>query len=213
MQVMPLKLAVRRMAVRLAAFLDRQTRLAEKHDLQDRGLLSVGRHTYGLPKIWMSRGSECKVAIGSFCSISPEVQIIAGGIHPAAWVSTYPFRIKWRMAGAYEDGMPATRGDLVVGSDVWIGTQAMLLSGVTIGHGAIVAARAVVTHSVPPYAIVAGAPAKIVRYRFEDEIIARLLKLAWWDWDDEKIRQAVPLLSSGQMDQFLAQYERPRPNA
>jgi hypothetical protein len=94
---------------------------------------------------------------------------------------------------------------VVIGSDVWIGTDAMVLSGVSIGHGAIVAARAVVTRDVPPYAIVAGVPAKVVRWRFEPAVIERLLKVAWWEWDDERIRQFVPLLSSTRTDEFLQQ--------
>ena len=127
--------------------------------LQRRGLLSLGRHTYGMPTIYSYRGSEVHVTIGSFCSIAPDVQIINGGIHPASWVSLFPFRIRWNLEGAFEDGMPQTRGDIVIGSDVWLGTGAMVLSGVKIGDGAIIAVRAVVTRDVEPYAIVAGCPA------------------------------------------------------
>jgi acetyltransferase-like isoleucine patch superfamily enzyme len=197
---------LQRRAQGLVAFFERQVKLAEKNDLMARGLLVLGRHTYGQPKVWMSRGSECKVVIGNFCSIAPGVQCVAGGIHPAAWISTYPFRIRWGLAGAYEDGMPATQGDIVIGSDVWIGTDAMILSGVQIGHGAIVAARSVVTRSVPPYAVVAGVPARVVKHRFEADVVARLLQMAWWDWSDDQIQKAVPLLSSGEVDRFLREY-------
>ncbi len=137
--------------------------------LLENGTVVVGRHTYGRPRIWEYCGSERKVVIGSFCSISPEVEIITGGIHPTDWVSTFPFRIAWRMPGAFADGMPSSRGDTVIGSDVWIGTGAMILSGVTIGHGSVVAARSLVARDVPPYAIVAGAPARVVRSRFSPE--------------------------------------------
>jgi chloramphenicol O-acetyltransferase type B len=201
------KRSIRKIAVQVASFLNGQGQFAETNDLIAKGLLVIGRHSYGSPKVWMYRGSECKVIIGNFGSIGPGVQFIAGGIHPPSWVSTYPFRIKWKMNGAYDDGMPETRGDIIIGSDVWLGTDVVVLSGLNIGHGAIVATRSVVTHSIPPYAIVAGSPARIVKYRFDADIVDRLIKIAWWEWDDEKIHEAVPLLSSGNMDQFLLRYD------
>ena len=200
------KLFIKQILARVALSLDSQAQFLEILDLKQRGLLVIGRHTYGSPKVWMYQGSECYVTIGGFCSIGPGVQIIAAGIHPPSWVSTYPFRIKWQMTGAYEDGMPKTKGDIIIGSDVWLGTDFIILSGVSIGHGAIVATRSVVTHSIPPFAIVAGSPAKIVRYRFEEGKVDLLLKIAWWDWDEEKIREAVTLLSSGNIDMFIEQY-------
>jgi acetyltransferase-like isoleucine patch superfamily enzyme len=194
---------------RVASFVGRQAQFSEIHDLLERGLLVIGRHTYGLPKVWMYMGSECKVVVGAFCSIAPGVQIIAGGGHPASRVSTFPFRIRWRMAGVYEDGMPETRGDIVIGSDVWLGTDAIVLSGVSIGHGAIVAAGSVVTHSVPPYAIVGGVPAAVIRYRFDNDTIQKLLQISWWEWDDSTIKEAVPLLSSSDVQAFLDSHGRP----
>ncbi len=177
--------------------------------LQRRGLLSLGRHTYGMPTIYSYRGSEVHVTIGSFCSIAPDVQIINGGIHPASWVSLFPFRIRWNLEGAFEDGMPQTRGDIVIGSDVWLGTGAMVLSGVKIGDGAIIAARAVVTRDVEPYAIVAGCPARRQEFRFSPEVIKQLMEIRWWEWDDARIREAVPLLSSPNLDRFLQKYHLP----
>lgn len=201
------KRTFQRMVAQVASFLESQKNAVVIHDLMERGLLVIGRHTHYSPKVFMFRGSECKVEIGSFCSVGPGVQIIAGGIHPPHWLSTFALRIRLHMDGAYEDGMPETRGDIVIGSDVWLGTDSVVLSGVTIGHGAIVAARSVVTRSVPPYAIVAGNPAKIVKYRFEPHIVDQLLKIAWWDWSDEKVREAVPLLSSPDAAGFLEKYE------
>ena len=199
--------SVKRLARRFLAaackLLHKQEELLAFQELMDRGLLVVGRHTYGRPKIWNYQGSESPVTIGSFCSISPHVQIITGGIHPSEWVSLYPFRLNWQLPGAHEDGMPATRGPVAIGNDVWLGTECLILSGVKIGHGSIVAARAVVTRDVPPYAIVAGCPARVVRYRFAPDVIAQMLEIAWWDWDDARIREAVSLLSSGDMTRFL----------
>ena len=193
----------------MAAHLRQQEMACTIHALERRGLLSIGRHTYGMPTIHSYRGSEGHITIGSFCSIAPDVQIVNGGIHPKSWVSLFPFRIMWNLEGAYQDGMPETRGDIVVGSDVWLGTGAMLLPGVTIGHGAIVAARPVVTRDVEPFAIVAGCPAKGMSYRFPREVIRRLLGIAWWDWNDAQIREAVPWLSSANVDLFLQRYGTP----
>ncbi len=204
---MKVKWVARKIAAKMACFFDRQKEFVEIHELIETKCLIIGRHTYGTPKVWVYQGSECKIIIGSFCSIAPGVQIIAGGIHPTNWVSTYPFRIMWQMPEAYRDGMPETRGDIVIGSDVWLGTDATVLSGVSIGHGAVLAARSVVTHSVPPYAVVAGCTARVIKYRFEASVVDRLLKIAWWDWNEDKIREAVPLLSNSNVDLFLRQYE------
>lgn len=110
------------------------------------------------------------------------------------------------MAGALADGMPTSKGDVVIGSDVWIGTDVMILSGVNIGHGAIIAARSVVTHDVPPYTIAAGVPAKVIRRRFSNEIIEKMLTIKWWEWDEARIREAIPWLSSDRIDEFTAKY-------
>ena len=131
------------------------------------------------------------LTIGPFCAIAYRAQIFMnGGTHAMDGFSTFPFNI---FGHGWEDGFdPATwaatnRGDTVIGPDVWIGDDALILPGVTIGTGAIVAARAVVTRDVPPYAIVAGNPARVVRTRFEDAVVERLLAVAWWDWDAAKV--------------------------
>lgn len=190
----------------IAEFLGRQDRMLTIDQLTKAGLLKIGRHTYGTPKIWMYRGSETKIDIGSYCSISPGVEIIGGGIHPTDWVSTFPLRTRWNLPGAEEDGMPATRGDILIGNDVWIGTGATILSGVTIGDGAIIASRALVTKDVRPYAIAGGIPATEMRRRFTDEEVGSLLKIAWWTWDDEAVLAAVDLLSSNNITGFLERY-------
>lgn len=200
------KRTAQRAAAGFAAFLDRQRNFAHTNSLLQEGLLVVGRHTYGNPSVQMYRGSESRVIIGNFCSISPGVEIIVGGIHPSDWVSTYPFRVNWGLPEAFQDGMPATKGDVRIGCDVWIGTEAMILSGVEVGHGAIIAARSVVTRDVRPYSIVAGVPAREIALRHSEEAIAELLRIAWWDWDDDEILAAVPLLSSSDTSSFLERY-------
>lgn len=183
--------------------LSRQHSYWTYHRLIRSGVLTVGRHTYGLPEVEVYKGSESRVIIHSFCSISPRVLFIVGGIHRKEWVSLFPFRALWKMPGAYSDGMPTTKGDIVVGCDVWLGTEAMILSGVTVGHGSVVCARSVVTRNVPPFAIVAGVPARVIGYRFDEPTRARLLQVAWWDWSDNKIRMAVSSLSSPDVEAFL----------
>lgn len=144
-----------------------------------------------------------RLIIGSFCSIgSGAVFVMAGNQgHRTDWISTFPFFYRTEeaaFAGA-EDGFRRS-GDTVVGHDVWIGSEAMIMPGVTIGHGAVIASRAVVTRNVEPYAIVAGNPARPVRKRFSDAAIAMLLDLGWWDWPLADIKAAMPLLCSGDVE-------------
>jgi carbonic anhydrase/acetyltransferase-like protein (isoleucine patch superfamily) len=107
------------------------------------------------------------------------------------------------MEGAGKDGNPAIRGDILIGSDVWVTFGSYVLSGVTIGDGAVVATGSVVTKDVPPYAIVGGNPAKLIRLRHSEEQIAELLEIRWWDWPEEEIRKAVPYLASEDVDAFI----------
>ena len=134
-----------------------------------------------------------KLRIGSYTSIG-EVTIYLAGEHRKDWVSTYPFRTMHGLPGAVEENL--SRGDVEVGSDAWVCLDSTILSGVTIGHGAVVGTWSVVTKDVPPYAIVAGNPARRVGQRFDDETVAWLLELAWWDWPEEKILSSLDFLSA-----------------
>lgn len=168
--------------------------------------LSIGAHTFGVPRVLRYPGDHQRVQIGRFCSIASEVTIFPGGNHPANWVSTYAFRVLFDLPGKLEDGAPASKGDVIIGSDVWIGYGATILSGVTIGHGAILAARSVVIKDVSPYTIAAGNPAKNVRQRFSDQQIEALLQISWWDWPLERILSFVDLLNRADcVDEFIAQ--------
>ena len=129
--------------------------------------------------------------------------IMNGANHAMSGISTYPFNI---FGHGWESGFdPKTwddelRGDTVVGNDVWIGYDATIMPGVTIGDGAVVAAKSVVASDVPPYAIVAGNPARVVRRRFDDETIGRLLAIAWWEWPVDKISRNLDLVRGGDVD-------------
>lgn len=145
--------------------------------------------------------------IGRFCSVSGSV-LIGLGRHPADMVSTSPafytnrnaVRTHWleREPGFEEHGR------ITIGSDVWIGARAIVRDGVTVGHGAVIGAGAVVTKDVPPYAVVAGVPAREIRKRFDDDTVARLLALKWWDWPDDKIKRNATLFADAKA--FLANF-------
>jgi len=168
-------------------------------------MYQIGRGTYGNFEVH-DCGSDSTLRIGSFCSIASVAQIFLGGDHRLDWVTTYPFSQFWEEAKNIK-GHPITKGDVIIGNDVWVGTDALIMSGVKIGDGAVIGARAVVTKDVPPYAIMVGNPARLIRYRFNDSTIQKLLEIKWWDWDNELIVKFLPLLSSPDIHNFLESFE------
>ena len=144
-----------------------------------------------------------RLRIGKFCALATGTKFLMnGGNHRISGPSTYPFVIfggAWAGRFAEETAFP-NRGDTLIGNDVWTGWDSTILPGVTVGDGAIVATRAVVADDVPPYAVVAGNPARVVRLRFGADTIARLLRIRWWDWDAEKITRNLPATSGGDVD-------------
>lgn len=141
-----------------------------------------------------------RLVIGSFCSIGSGAAFIMAGNqgHRNDWISTFPFF--WMpevpaFASARNGYQPA--GDTVIGNDVWIGSEAIVMPGITIGDGAVIGTRALVTRDVEPYAIVGGNPARVIRKRFDDALIALLLEMKWWDWSDDQLQGAMPILTSG----------------
>jgi acetyltransferase-like isoleucine patch superfamily enzyme len=164
----------------------------------------IGDWTYGSPAVH-SWGEGTKLKIGRFCSIASGVTILLGGNHRVDWATTYPFNVLFEDAKGFT-GHPASRGDVVIGNDVWIGTNAFILSGVRIGDGAVIGACSVVSRDVEPYSIAAGNPAHHIRYRFEESIVERMLKIKWWDWPVEKIMEAMPLLLSTDIGAFTEKY-------
>ncbi|WP_279362441.1 CatB-related O-acetyltransferase [Xanthomonas sacchari] len=169
--------------------------------------ITVGRFTYGEARFKVWTEAE-RIQIGAFCSIAEGVIIFGGGEHRSDWITTYPLRIAFGSPGAGQDGLPHTKGPTIIGNDVWIGHGAMVLSGVTVGDGACIGAGAVVSKDVPPYAIVAGNPARLVRMRFDAQSVARLLEIRWWDWPIEKIRAFESLLSDSDISAFIEAAER-----
>jgi acetyltransferase-like isoleucine patch superfamily enzyme len=170
-----------------------------------------GAHSYGRIRIrrW---GEGTRLSVGKFCSIADDVTVFLGGNHRSDWVSTYPFSdfpAIWPDSAGHPSTL-STRGDVVIGHDVWIGAGATILSGVTIGHGAIIGAEALVTRDVPPYAIVGGNPARVLKLRFPADDVATLLELAWWDFADAAVSQLAPLLQGGDVAALAAAAARLR---
>lgn len=164
----------------------------------------IGEYTYGNPKVYdWDEGTTLK--IGKFTSIAENVTILLGGNHRMDWVTTYPFSAlttTWPEAGNIS-GHPQSKGDVIIGNDVWIGFGSTILSGVNIGDGAVIAARSLITKNVPPYSIVGGVPAKIIKLRFSEDIIKKLLKLSWWNWSDKKIRLHISILCSNNITKLI----------
>ena len=156
----------------------------------------IGEYTYGNPIVFFE--DEANLTIGKFCSIAfDSVQIYLGGNHHTEWITTYPFnKIPDFPEINNVTDYPTTKGDVVIGNDVWIGRNVIILSGVHIGDGAVIGAGAVVANDIPPYSIVVGNPARVIKKRFSDEIIDKLIKLAWWNWPIEKIQTEIPKLMS-----------------
>ncbi len=142
-----------------------------------------------------------KLIIGKFCSIACGACFILNSAnHTLKSLSTYPFPLffeEWELDRKNVTRSWDNKGDIVIGNDVWIGYEAIILSGVTIGDGAIIASRAVVTEDVLPYTIVGGVPAKAIRKRFSEQTISHLLKIKWWDWTKERITQNIDAIQSG----------------
>ncbi len=162
-------------------------------------LISAGRHTIVPDDI------DCfvKLEFGAFCSIASGLRVVSGqhpGVAAPSAISHFPFyEHRWgKYPPCHEDG------GVVVGSDVWIGQGVTLLDGVQVGHGAVLAAAAVVVKDVPPFTVVAGNPGIVKKARFDSETIERLLAIAWWEWPDDEIEAALPTMAD--VERFLAIY-------
>lgn len=180
-------------------------------DLVTNPNIIVGRYSYysgwyhghgfdDCARYLMTEPGVDRLIIGDFCSIGSGAAFIMAGNqgHRNDWASSFPFFYMPEVphfAGAVDAFQPA--GDTVIGNDVWIGSEAIIMPGVKIGDGAVIGTRALVTRDVEPYAIIGGNPARVIRKRFDDDSIAMLMQMKWWDWDDARLGEAMPLLCSG----------------
>ena len=186
--------------------------------LGERGLaLDVGRYSYGTPHVLFQGDAGRKFTVGNFVSIGPDVKIFCGrqGSHPLDLLSTFPMGMlypAWAGGNADKVSRVFTKNlDVTIGNDVWIAANSVILAGVTIGHGAVIAAGGVVSTSIPPYTIAGGVPARPIKLRFEQSVVDRLLELAWWDLPIEMlINRLSPLFFEANADNFLAVLEEMR---
>jgi acetyltransferase-like isoleucine patch superfamily enzyme len=181
-------------------------------------MMYVGRHTYGMDHIKIRRWNEMKnqynLVIGHFCSIADDIEVYLGGNHYTQLVSSFPFGIvsnnTFTNAKLIENNPNLNgsycKGNVVIGSDVWIGSHVTIMSGVKIGDGAVIAANSHIVKDVPPYAIVGGNPAKVIKYRFSESQIEKLLIIQWWNWSDEKINENLEYILSENMDNFIEKF-------
>jgi acetyltransferase-like isoleucine patch superfamily enzyme len=152
----------------------------------------MGKHQWGTPYIAFADHTD-KVVFGEYCSFARGSIVIAAQGHIAPkpyanyWVSTYPVQLVRKHGWRSKYSLPNKKNFVIIGNDVWVGANSIILPGVTIGDGAIIGAGAVVSHDVPPYAVVAGVPGRILRYRYTQQQIKQLLKIAWWNWPEQKI--------------------------
>jgi len=166
--------------------------------------MSLDNYSYGNPIIHWNN-PEATLKIGKFCSIANDFNVYLGGNHNTNWITTYPFgHINKNIFNNYNGkGHPSTKGNVIIGNDVWIADNVTVMSGVSIGDGAVIANNSHVIKDVEPYTIVGGNPANFIKYRFSKEIIDKLLKIKWWNWTEEKINKYTPLLCSPNIKDFI----------
>lgn len=166
--------------------------------------MSYGKYSYGTANIiWGNPNAQ--LIVGKFCSIAGNVNIYLGGNHRTDWVTTYPFGHKnTHVFNTFNGaGLPSTKGNVIIGNDVWIANNVTIMSGISIGDGAVIANNSHVVKNVEPYTLVGGNPAKLIKYRFKPQQIEKLLEIKWWDWEDEKINKFAPLLCNENIDAFI----------
>lgn len=163
--------------------------------------IEIGAYTYGAHNI-VIHFNMATLIIGKFCSISNDVHIFLGGNHNLSSISTYPFRHtnESQELSSPIPNHPLTKGKVVIGNDVWIGSGVSIMSGITIGDGAVIAARSHVVSDVPSYSVYGGNPAKLIKMRFEPELLAEIKSLKWWDYPKERIAEIIPLLTNSKID-------------
>jgi acetyltransferase-like isoleucine patch superfamily enzyme len=169
--------------------------------------MNLGKYSYAAtPLIITNKYDDTTYECGKFCSIARNLTICLGGNHHMDWVSTYPFGHRYTNVfnTFVGEDRPLTKGNVVIGNDIWIGDNVTIMSGVHIGDGAVIANSSHVCKDVAPYTIVGGNPAKFIKRRFTEAQIERLMEIKWWDWTDAEINQVAPALCNPDIDGFIA---------
>lgn len=169
--------------------------------------IRVGDYTYGIPNIVNYTDKPYKISIGNFCSISNNLEIIIGGQHNYKNISSYSFlpQVQEIFPDIQHPDKPIK--NVVIGNDVWIGRNVTILQGVTIGDGAVIGTNSVVAKDIPPYAIAIGNPVKIIKYRFNEHQIEALLRIKWWDWPLDILKERMKEIINEDIDGFIAKYD------
>ena len=173
--------------------------------------MTMGKHSYYAepPTLRYSEkhrvNNSCHTYIGKYSCIGRQVVMITGCYHRLDWITSYPFgHIKQNEFPKFNGkGHPTSNGDIVIGNDVWIADNVTIMSGVHIGDGAVIAANSHVVKNVEPYSIMGGNPARVIRYKFDEETIESLLSIKWWDWEDEKVNYYSPKLCNSNISDFI----------
>ena len=176
--------------------------------------LIIGKHTYCLDPKYHWSNVNTNIKIGNFCSIGKNFNVYLGGNHRTDWITTYPFgHIHKNIFNNFNgEGHPSTKGDIIIGNDVWIADNVTIMSGVNIGDGVVIANNSHVVKNAEPYSIIGGNPAKFIKLRFKKEQINELLKIRWWNWDDDKINKYLHLLCNKNIDNFIDLYNKKKLN-
>jgi acetyltransferase-like isoleucine patch superfamily enzyme len=188
--------------------LDRSMQIPTSNDV-----LSVGLYTYGADNLRiLFRDSGEKVKIGKFCSIAKDVTIVLGGGHRHDWITTYPFGhvAQTDFGNEQSFGHPTTKGSVTIGNDVWIGFGVTIMSGISIGDGAVIAANSHIVNDVPPFGIAGGNPGKLIKLRFDEETVARLVKVKWWDFPIAEVNRIKMAISQRPSEEVLTELENIR---
>ena len=160
----------------------------------------LGKHSYSNG---IRRGNANKISIGNYSSIAQDVIFDSGFNHDSTLITTFPLHLIW---SDFNSNIKIQGRNIEIGSDVWIGERAVIFSGVKIGDGAIIGFGSIITKDVEPYSVVVGAN-RVVRKRFSDEQISELLKIKWWDWSDEKVKQNAELMLTNNIEEFINKHK------